>query len=299
MTAARAGAKSRRPEAGVWPFVRGSTRVVGIIGDPVEHSLSPLMHNAAFAALGLDWVYVPFPVRAGALPAAVRGLAALGVVGANVTVPHKEAVGRYVDELSPLAKRVGAVNTIVCRSGRLYGDNTDVYGVRQALRRVKLRGATAVVVGAGGAARAVLVALEALGVRRVLLVNRTLERARVLRRKFSSGGFHVEVRDFSALVEARYLKEVRLVVNTTSLGLHGEPFPAVAFELTPRECVAFDLIYGRWTDFLRRARAADRKTIDGSEMLLHQGAEAFRLWTGRRAPLEVMRSALAGVETAR
>ncbi|MDX2168884.1 MAG: shikimate dehydrogenase, partial [Deltaproteobacteria bacterium] len=136
----------------------GRTRVVGIIGDPVSHSRSPAMHNAAFAALKLDWVYVPFPVAAADVGAALAAVRALGLAGINVTVPHKEAVLAHCDRLTPLARRVGAVNTLVNQNGRLLGDNTDVYGFAATLRaqRIRLRGRHAIVVGAGGAARAVL-----------------------------------------------------------------------------------------------------------------------------------------------
>ncbi len=283
-------AESNQPKQLV---VRGSTRVVGIIGDPVDHSLSPVMHNAAFAALGLDWVYVPFPVKEKLLRQAVRALPALGLVGVNVTVPHKEAVLRLLDEVSPLARKVGAVNTIVVRAGRLLGENTDVFGVQQALRGVALRGGTALVIGAGGAARAVVAALEQIGVRRVIVANRTLARARNLQRRFSTPAFRVEAQPLSSLQDPRYVSVARLVVNTTSIGLHGEKFPAMAVEVSPAECVFFDLVYGRQTDFLRQARAAHRRVMDGTEMLLQQGAAAFRLWTGRRPPIEVMRAALA------
>lgn len=272
--------------------VRGSTRVVGIIGDPVAHSLSPAMHNAAFSALAMDWVYVPFPVAPTSLGQAIRGLRALGIAGVNVTVPHKEAVLRYLDGSSELARRVGAVNTIVHRSGQLWGENTDVYGVRQALRAVRLRGASAMVVGAGGAARAVLVALEQAGVRRVILANRTVARARRVARQLGTPTFFIDVHDLGALEDPRLLAHVRLVVNTTSVGLHGEGFFPLNVDATPAECVFFDLVYGRRTEFLGRAQAAGRLTIDGTEMLLYQGAAAFRLWTGRRPPVEVMRDAL-------
>ncbi len=278
--------------------VRGSTRVVGIIGDPVQHSLSPLMHNAAFEALGLDWVYVPFPVKQGALRQALRALPALGILGANVTVPHKEAALRLVDEASQVARKVGAVNTIVVRSGRLYGENTDVHGVRQALRGVALQGSSVLVIGAGGAARAVLVALEEAAVSQVIVANRTLARARSLQRRFSKPGFRVEAFPLTAVNDPQCLSRVRLVVNTTSVGLHGESFPTMAIKASPLDCVFFDLLYGRSTEFLRQARQARREVMDGTEMLLHQGAKAFRLWTGRRPPIEVMRTALQAASKA-
>jgi shikimate dehydrogenase len=278
----------------------GRTTVVGIIGDPVAHSASPAMHNAAFAALGLDWVYVPFAVRAAAVRDAVRAVRALGLAGVNVTVPHKEAVLAHLDAVSALAERVGAVNTIVNRDGTLSGDNTDVAGFMRALRGVagRLAGRRAVVIGAGGSARAVLAGLGALRVRQIVVANRTAARARGLARRFA-GMVDVEVSGLAALVDAALLRDAALIVNATSIGLGDAAFPALAWARTPPGCVAFDLVYGRDTAFLAGARRAQRRTLDGAEMLLHQGAAAFALWTGRRPPLAVMRAALHRAMAAR
>lgn len=275
------------------PPITGATRVVGIIGDPVAHSRSPAMHNAAFAALGLDWVYVPFPVAGEDVAAAVAAVRALGLAGLNVTVPHKEAVLPHLDALTPLARRVGAVNTIVNRGGRLVGDNTDVHGFAAALRqqRVRLRGCHALVIGAGGAARAVVAALADGGAARLTIANRTAARARALAQRLR--GPRRAVVALAALADAELLADAAVVVNTTSLGLHDTAFPPLAAAATPRRCVFIDLVYGRDTPFLQRARAAGRRACDGAAMLLHQGARAFTLWTGRRAPLSVMREVLS------
>jgi shikimate dehydrogenase len=280
--------------------ISGRTTVVGIIGDPVAHSASPAMHNAAFAALGLDWVYVPFAVRAAALRDAVRAVRALGLAGVNVTVPHKAAVLPHLDAVSALAARVGAVNTIINRDGLLSGDNTDVAGFVRALRGAggRLAGRRAVVIGAGGSARAVLAGLGALRVGQVVVANRTAARARALARRFA-GTVDVEVSGFAALADVAVLREAALIVNATSIGLTDAAFPALAWGATPPRCVAFDLVYGRDTAFLAAARRAQRRTLDGAEMLLHQGAAAFALWTGRRPPLAVMRAALQRAMAAR
>lgn len=274
------------------PRISGRTRVVGIIGDPVAHSRSPAMHNAAFATLGLDWVYVPLHVDAADVPAAVAAVRALGMAGVNVTVPHKEAVLPHLDALTPLARRVGAVNTVVNRNGRLLGDNTDVHGFAATLRQhgARLRGRHALVIGAGGAARAVLAALTESGVGRVTIANRTAARAADLARRLR--GPRRDVVPLAALQDPARLADVALVVNTTSLGLYDTTFPPLAVTATPTRCLFIDLLYGRDTAFLRAARRAGRPTGDGSEMLLHQGARAFTLWTGRRAPLAAMRAAL-------
>jgi shikimate dehydrogenase len=267
--------------------------VVGIIGDPVAHSFSPAMHNAAFAAIGLDWVYVPLPVAAADVRDAVRAVRALRLAGVNVTVPHKESVVRYVDALSPLARRVGAVNTIVNRAGRLYGDNTDVRGFVNALgaHRASMRGRHAVVIGAGGSARAVLTGLMGTGIGRITLANRTVARARAVARRLRDGA-SITVVALDALCDARYLADAALIVNTTSAALQGAVSPIVDYRATPSNCIFYDLSYGAETEFLRRARRARRSTIDGSEMLVQQGACAFTLWTRCRAPIPVMRAAL-------
>jgi shikimate dehydrogenase len=272
--------------------ISGSTRVVGIIGDPVAHSRSPAMHNAAFAALKLDWVYVPFPVAAADVGAALAAVRALGLAGINVTVPHKQVVLAHCDRLTPLARRVGAANTIVNQNGRLLGDNTDVHGFAQTLReaRLRLRGRHAVVIGAGGAARAVLAALGAAGAARITIANRTPERARALAAR--RWGAPVRVAPLAALADDALLADAALVVNTTSAALAGGGFPAVAYAATPAACLFVDLLYGHATPYLAGARRARRRAVDGAPMLLHQGARAFTLWTGRRAPLAVMRAAL-------
>jgi shikimate dehydrogenase len=274
--------------------ISGATRVVGIIGDPVAHSLSPVMHNAAFRALEVDFVYVAFPVRPAELRAALAGIRALGIAGVNVTVPHKERVMAFLDSVSETGRRAGAVNTIVNRAGLLHGENTDVVGFLHALKDVKfrLRGARILVVGAGGVARAVLTALADGHAQSVIVANRTVRRAQRLAAAFNSAGPRVTAVTLAALRDATPLASVDLVVNATSLGLHGETFPPLAYHASHQRCLFFDLIYGRQTDFLTSARRVGRATLDGGGMLLHQGAAALALWTGRRAPVTVMRGAL-------
>lgn len=251
------------------------------------------MHNAAFAALGLDWVYVPFAVGARDVGRAVAGIRALGLAGANVTVPHKQAVLAHLDVVHPLAQRVGAVNTIVNRGGVLHGDNTDVYGFAQLLRgaRARLRRRPVVVIGAGGSSRAVLAALSASGATPITIVNRTTSRARTVARRFPE--LALRVAPLSSLTRQGCLADAAAVINTTSAGLHGAELP-IAYEASPAECLFIDLLYGGDTAFLRGARRARRRASDGAEMLLHQGARAFAMWTGRRPPLNVMRRALNG-----
>jgi len=275
--------------------ISGRTQVVGIIGDPVAHSLSPAMHNAAFRALKLDFAYVAFPVRPAHVQQAIEGIRALGIAGVNVTVPHKERVITWLDSISPTARRAGAVNTIVQRNGHLHGENTDVTGFLHALRDrgFRVRGRRALVIGAGGVARAVLTALTEGKAGTVTVANRTVARARRLARTFHSTAVNVVGAPLTVLREREVLSSLDLIVNATSVGLHGERFFPLACGATPPTCVFVDLIYGRRTDFLARAGRVQRRSLDGSGMLVHQGAAAFTLWTGRAAPIAVMRAALA------
>jgi shikimate dehydrogenase len=274
--------------------ITGRTRLVGILGLPVEHSLSPVMHNAAFAALGLDWVYVPLPVYPDHLGEAVRGLRAMGFAGANVTVPHKQAVLRYLDDVAQDALVIGAVNTIVVRDNDLYGDNTDASGFIAALVEAGFdpRGIYAAVLGAGGAARAVVHALASAGARQVCVYNRHVQRAHELCRDMAR--FHSGVRfEAHPLDAVRDIDEdVSLLVNATSLGMWPEtevsPWP---MDLPiPAHLTVCDLVYRPLeTLFLTQARAAGAEIVNGLGMLVYQGAAAFEMWTGHPAPVHVMR----------
>ncbi len=275
--------------------VEGTTRVVGIFGDPVDHSLSPRMHNAAYAALGLDYVYVPLRATQRELRSAVRSIGALGLVGVNVTVPFKEVVVRYVDRLSPTAQAVGAVNTIYHDGPDLVGDNTDSPGIGAALKAngFNPRRKRVLLIGAGGSARAAVHALTEAGAADVVIANRTLNNAERLARAFAQHKQSLRVAALNVLDDAEFLTTRQLVINCTPVGLKGKTFLDYDAESTPKDCVHFDLAYGeKPTPFLRLAAAAKRPTIDGRHLLLHQGAVAFKIFTGRRAPIEVMAKAL-------
>ncbi len=280
----------------VFSRVRGTTRVVAILGDPVEHSRSPAMHNAAFTALRLDYVYVALRVPRAELGRAVAGIRALGFAGLNVTVPHKEAVLPLLDRLAPAARAIGAVNTIVCEGDDLVGHNTDAEGFRRAVRKLGFRGRgrSAVLLGAGGSARAVAWALADAGVRQMTILNRNVARASALAREVKAhGGPAVAVGALDAATAADTVGDADLIVNCTSLGLDGKSSPAVAIESTRDRCVFYDLVYGaRPTPFVRSALRRGRRAGDGLGMLLEQAGLAFRIWTGRKAPLEVMAAAL-------
>ncbi|HXG22401.1 MAG TPA: shikimate dehydrogenase [Methylomirabilota bacterium] len=276
--------------------VTGQTHLVGIFGDPIAHTRSPAMQNAAFRARKLPYAYVPFLVHPADLAKAVQAIRAYNLVGVNVTVPHKERIVRYLDTLSAEAELCGAVNTVVNREGTLFGDNTDGRGFLVSLqeRGFSPHGRKIVLIGAGGSTRAVLVSLIRAGSAHITIANRTLTKAQALVRAYRElGKTHLDAVPLSALEDPTLFKETALVVNCTSIGLHGEPFPPTAFSTTPRQCLFYDLLYRpHLTSFLRQARTARRPIRDGRRLLLHQGALAFTLWTGQPAPLEAMTRAL-------
>jgi shikimate dehydrogenase len=241
------------------------------------------MHNAAFAALDLDAVYVAFDVAPSELAAAVAGARALGVRQLAVSIPHKEAVMAHVDEVDEVARRIGAVNTVTRRDGRLVGSNTDWIGAVQALEReTKLAGRDVVVLGAGGAARAVVFGARERGAR-VRVLNRSLERARALAAELGAEG--------AGPLEELARTPCDVLVNTTSVGLRTDLSPVPA-EAIPRGAVVMDAVYDPpRTRLLRDAEARDARTIPGQWMLVLQAAEQLRLWTGREPPVEVMAGA--------
>jgi shikimate dehydrogenase len=282
--------------------ISGRTKICGIFGCPVGHTFSPALHNAAFEAAGLDYVYVPFEAAPGCLAAAIESIRALGLAGVNVTIPHKEAVLPLLDGLSGEAKVIGAVNTIINRSGYLYGDNTDGKGFLSALKETGFdpAGKTVLFLGAGGAARAVAVQLALAGAGKLIFTNRTGVRAGELAGFVAEKtGVRVELlswpdREGDKLPD-RALTGSDLVVQATSLGMSpkvNETVPLPFERFRPGQ-VASDLVYNPVeTLFLKRAGEAGAVTVSGLGMLLHQGALAFELWTGVSAPLKVMREAL-------
>jgi len=273
--------------------VSAITRVLALLGDPVSHSLSPLLHNAAIRARFLDGVYVALRCSGDELPGLLRGLAHAGG-GGNVTVPHKEAAFRAVDRRTAAAEATGAVNTFWLAEGEVWGDNTDVEGFTAAVRMLlgrSIAGGRVLVLGAGGAARAVVHALASHAAERVVIVNRTGERARELAQRFAGGRTRIDV---VASIGELGAGEFDLAVNATSLGLHADdPLPLDPAAAPPIEA-ALDLVYGRAgeTRWVRAMSEHGIPTADGTEMLLQQGAAAFRRWWSIDPPLDAMRAAL-------
>ena len=280
-------------------LISGRTRICGIIGDPIEHSMSPVMHNAAFKNKGVDYVYLPFRVKKEELGKAIEGMRALNIRGLNITIPHKVAVIQFLDELDPLADKIGAVNTIVNDDGVLTGYNTDATGFLQALleRGIEPKGKSVVILGAGGASRAISFILAERGSSLVIL-NRTWDKAKICADRISE----IFQREATALKLNREnlaaaLSQADILVNATSVGMSPNinETPVTSNLLKP-SLVVFDIVYNPIkTRLQREAEAVGAKTISGLDMLVWQGALAFEKWTGLKAPVGVMREKVIDV----
>jgi shikimate dehydrogenase len=276
-------------------MISGKTQICALIGDPVAHTMSPAMHNAAFKKLGLDFLYIPFRVKPEELPPAVAGLRALNVRGFNVTIPHKVSVIPLLDSLDLLAEKIGAVNTVVNDGGALIGYNTDAEGFLRALldKGIRPAGKNIVILGAGGASRAISFVLAGKGARLTVL-NRRLELdwaediARLIRKEL---GKEVKVGELNPRTLSPALAKADILVNATSVGMspasRSSPVPA---RFLKRRLIVFDIVYNPLeTRLLKEAKAAGAKVIGGVDMLAWQGALAFEKWTGRPAPVDLMR----------
>jgi shikimate dehydrogenase len=275
--------------------ISGKTRVCGVIGDPIEHTLSPAIHNAAFDHLELDFVFLAFKVKAADLENAVRGMRGLGIHGLNVTMPHKSTVISFLDEVDSTVKFLGSANTILNKDGKLSGFNTDGVGALKALREngAELSEKKMLLLGAGGAAKAIAFALaEEVG--ELVVLNRAAEKAAVLadalKRMF---GKKIVGGALSPSAVQKNLQDADLLVNATSVGMHPNVNQSlVAPQWLKSNLAVMDIVYNPVeTKLARDAKAAGAKVISGVEMLIYQGAASFKIWTGRSAPIEVMRRA--------
>lgn len=273
-------------------IIDGSTKIVGVFGWPVGHTASPCMHNAAFKALGLNWVYLPFEVKPQLLESAVKTLIPLNIEGVNVTIPHKKDVVPFMDELSPEAKFIGAVNTIVKKDKELIGYNTDGQGFIKSLEenKISVSGKNILVMGAGGASFSVSRELIFKKVKTLTVANRTLEKAEGLKKTIKE----IEVLPIKKDSLKSALKNTNIFINTTSIGMKkDDPLLIEEGWLTSSIEAVVDLIYNpAETKLLKVAKKKGIKTMNGLSMLLYQGALSFELWTGKKAPIEVMRKAL-------
>ncbi len=277
--------------------ITGRTKIVGVIGDPVKHSCSPPMHNAAFREMGMDYVYVPYHVKPEQIPAAVEGFKSLNVAGINVTLPHKKTVLPLMDSVSQEAELIGAVNTMVFNGGMVEGHNTDAPGFIASLQEEGIdgiEGMRVVVLGAGGAAHAVVVGLALAEVDRITVANRTYPKAVQLAEDISGKtGVPVEGISLDDMRLAERISESDLLVSTITAGMD----PSIPLVINPdwlhENLIVCDIVYvPPETNLLKAAAERGLRTVGGMGMLVHQGAISFQLWTGIQPSVKTMRQAL-------
>jgi shikimate dehydrogenase len=283
-------------------MITGTTKLLGVIGHPVEHSLSPLMHNAAISQMGINYVYLPFAIAPQNLEAAIKGFEAIGVVGFSITIPHKQAIMPFLSEISSLAEAVGAVNTVFRQNNQWVGTNTDVEGFIAPLRSQYHRDwsqTTAVILGNGGAARAVVVGCTQLGCAEIHVVGRNLAKLNAFRDSWANSGLKVNLQVHQWEFLPKLLPDAGLLVNTTPIGMYPQiqesPLNEEEIEkLNPNSPIVYDLIYTpNPTKLLQQAQEIGAIAIDGLEMLVQQGAAALKIWSVRETiPVDVMRQAL-------
>ena len=273
--------------------INGKTKIYGIIGHPVEHTLSPAMQNAAFIALGINAVYLPFEVRPEDLGKAIKGLLLLGVCGFNVTVPHKTACMKFLDKIDDSAKAIGAVNTIKIVNKKLHGYNTDGIGFLRSLKEDLKTGPkdkNVFVIGAGGASRAVVWTLAKAGARSIVVVDKIRERAEELANTCSFAG---DVKSIDCGDNwASCLKDADILINASPIGMKDTDPSPVDTKLLHKRLTVFDLIYNKHTKLVKNAKIKGIRACGGFGMLLYQGVEAFAIWTGQKPPVLIMRNAL-------
>ena len=275
--------------------ISGKTQVCGVIGDPIEHTLSPILHNVAFEALELDYVFLAFKVKPAEVGNAVSGMRALTIHGLNVTMPHKNAVVKYLDEVDPAGKVIASVNTILNKDGRLLGFNTDGVGALNALEKngVEPRGKKVLLLGAGGAAKAIAYTLSQ-EVDELVILNRTpksaIELANLLKQKFKK---KINAGELSPSAVKDNLADSEVLINATSIGMKpNDNQTLVAPEWLKPDLVVMDIVYNPLeTRLVKDAKAEGAKVVSGVEMLIYQGAASFEIWTACKAPVEVMRKA--------
>jgi shikimate dehydrogenase len=271
--------------------IKGSTNIVGLIGHPVEHSFSPPMHNAAFKALNMDWAYVAFDVNPLNLNSAINGARSLGIKGFNVTIPHKIEVMKYLDEIDEVAGLIGAVNTIDFKN--MKGYNTDGIGAVKAIEEVtSIKNRKVVVAGAGGASRAISFYIAKYGAESVTILNRNVEKAQSLADDIS---LIDEVKADSIKNIKGHVDDADILIDTTPVGMHPNVSDdaIISAEDMHEDLVVFDAVYNpNETSLIKEAIKANAKPVYGIKMLLYQGAESFRIWTGQNPPVDVMEDAL-------
>ena len=274
--------------------IKGSTNIVGLIGHPVEHSFSPPMHNAAFEKLGMDYAYIAFDVDPNNLGSAIEGAKSLNIKGFNVTIPHKIEVMQFLDEIDEVAGLIGAVNTIDFKN--MKGYNTDGIGAVRAIEEViSIKDKNVVIAGAGGASRAISFYLAKYGADSITILNRNVDRAISLAGDVLDSGLIVDVQADSMSEINNYLSDADILVDTTPMGMHPhvDDEPIARAEDMHEDLVVFDAVYNpNETVLIKEAIKAGAKPVYGIKMLLYQGAESFKIWTGVDAPVDEMEKAL-------
>jgi len=275
--------------------------ILGIIGYPIEHTLSPLMHNIAIKHLGLDYIYLPFEVKKENIAIAVGGLKGLGIKGINVTIPHKESVIPYLDALDDNAKFIGAVNTIKLEDDKLKGYNTDGLGFLKSLKidaQENAKGKNIIILGAGGAARAIAVQMALEDAKSIIIANRTVERGKELAKYISSKLKAQSSKLLSAIslkdsLLVEYLREADIIINATSIGMKETDTPLFLYDYISDRHLVCDIVYKPIeTKLLKEASARGARILNGLGMLIYQGSLSFKIWTGHEMPVEIVKKVL-------
>jgi len=277
--------------------ITGTTKIIGVFGYPVKHSLSPVFQNAAFEYLGLDYIYIPVEVSPENLGKAIEGIKALNFVGVNLTIPHKKAVIQYIDEIDEEARIIESVNTLVNKDGWLKGYSTDGYGFIRSLKEEKgidISGKNVFILGAGGSAYAITGASIKEGVSKIYICNRTGEKAELLKNTLSKRlqFQNILVVPFEERNDKKYWKDIDLIVNTTSVGMKEGESSLIDEKNIVSVRLVYDLVYNRKTELIQLAEKNGIPHMDGLLMLIYQGAVSFELWTGMKAPIEIMKRSI-------
>ncbi len=280
-------------------LITGTTKLLGVIGDPIEHSLSPVMHNAAIASLGVDYVYLAIPVKTADLSIAIAGFNAIGLQGFSITIPHKQAILSFLTEVSSVAKVVGAVNTVWRTDAGWSGTNTDVEGFIAPLQAYNRDWSQTMplILGHGGAARAVVVGLTQLGCTEIHIVGRDVQRLSQFQQSWVDAPLPITINVHRWEQLPELMPKADLVVNTTPVGMYPNveqsPLDNAAMQKLKEGAIAYDLIYTpNPTQFLQQAQQQGAIAIDGLEMLVQQGAAALKIWLGQTPPVDIMRQSL-------
>jgi shikimate dehydrogenase len=282
-------------------YIDGTTKIIGVIGDPIEHSFSPIINNAAFEHLNLNYVYLPFRVLPDNLAGAIGGANKLNIAGLNVTIPHKQNVLVTLDHLDPIAKEIGAVNTIKFQDNEAIGYNTDGKGCLRALEeKTSLYNRDIVVVGAGGASRAICYQLAHSEINSLTIINRDINKAQTLASDIMNSGILPEMRFDTLTNLSLQLQDTDILINTTPLGMKGYPDqnPIALADSIPENIIVNDIVYNPIeTNLIKEAKKAGAETISGIRMLIYQAAEAIKIWTDKEAPINIMENKLKSILT--